>query len=256
MDKPTRIDYDKIAAAYAQNRQLHPGVLAGLLTLCPADSAVDLLEVGCGTGNYIIALSGLLAGRCVGIDPSAEMLERAARRCDTVCFRQAEAERLPFPDASCDIVFSVDVIHHVQDRPAYFAEAFRVLRPAGKICTVTDSESVIRRRRPLSSHFPATVPLELARYPQIAQLRAEMAQVGFTDLHESEVEHSYLLTELQAYRQKAYSALHLITDAAFAAGLARLERDLEQGPIPCHSLYTLLWAQKHQAMDTLPRIQR
>src|SRR3712207_7697189 len=47
----------------------------------------------------------------------------------TTLFRSGRAEGLPVPDASFDLVYSVDVIHHVGDRPAAFREAARVLRP-------------------------------------------------------------------------------------------------------------------------------
>jgi ubiquinone/menaquinone biosynthesis C-methylase UbiE len=41
----------------------------------------------------------------------------------------------------------VDVIHHAQDRPAFFKEAFRVLAGGGWLVTITDSEEIIRRAR-------------------------------------------------------------------------------------------------------------
>ncbi|MER3438994.1 MAG: hypothetical protein C4346_16180 [Chloroflexota bacterium] len=49
------------------------------------------------------------------------------------------AEVLPFKAQSFDLVFSVDVVHHISDRLAAFREARRVLRPRGWCCTVTDS---------------------------------------------------------------------------------------------------------------------
>jgi hypothetical protein len=88
------------------------------------------------------------------------------------------------------------------------------------------------------------VPIELRRYPTIRRLVAEMADLGFADIRQVQVSHEYELTDLQAYRDKAYSSLLLIDDEAFLRGLRRLEDDRARGPIPCVSLYTMIWGTK------------
>ena len=139
------------------------------------------------------------------------------------------------------MVFTVDVIHHVSDRPAYLRQAQRVLRPQGRICTATDSEWIIRHRRPLAAYFPETIEVELARYPRIADLRAMMDEAGLREIDEHMVELPYLLTDIQAYREKTFSTLHLIPEQAFQRGIEQMERDLSRGPIPCVSRYTMVW---------------
>jgi SAM-dependent methyltransferase len=159
------------------------------------------------------------------------------------------AERLALPDEAFDLIFSVDVIHHVQDRPAFLAEAYRVLRAGGRMCTVTDSAWIIQNRQPLSTYFPETVPYELKRYPPVGQLRELMAEAGFREIVEQTVETQSELHDLQPYRAKAFSALHLIPEAAFQRGLERLERDLQQGPVPLVARYLLLWGIKRKGFD-------
>lgn len=234
------MDYDQLAREYARNRHLHPAVLQALLQ-CPLPADGCLLEVGCGTGNYLAALTQATGCAGWGIDPSESMLAHARHNAPGASFERARAERLPYPQASFDLIFSVDVIHHVAERAAYFQEARRALRPGGWLCTVTDSEWVIRHRQPLSEYFPETVAVELARYPAIETLRAEMQAAGFTQLREELVEDRYALTDIQPFREKAYSSLHLITDEAFQAGLARMQADLQRGPIQAVPRYTLLW---------------
>jgi SAM-dependent methyltransferase len=246
------LDYDELAADYARHRRVHPGVLTNLIATGGLDVASTVLEVGCGTGNYVAALRDRLGCRCVGLDPSAHMLDAARERTDEIAFVRGRGESLGFPDASFDIVYSVDVVHHLSDRPAHFREARRVLKPGGRLCTATDSEEDIRRRRPLSSHFPETVAVELDRYPRIATLRSEMEQAGFTGIETGHAELAYDLTDLQPYRDRAFSSLHLIPAAAVARGLARLETDLARGPIPALSLYTLLWGTKARAASSTP----
>jgi SAM-dependent methyltransferase len=235
------IDYDKIASEYARHRKVHPEVLKSLLLTSKVGRASRVLEVGCGTGNYIIALEALAGCSCWGIDPSERMLSRARERSRTISFQPGKAERLEFPPDFFDLVFSVDVIHHVGNSLAYFREAYRVLRAGGKVCTVTDSEWIIRHRQPLAIYFPETVEIELGRYPRIAELRDIMERVGFGEVTESTVESAYPLTDVQAYRDKAFSSLLLVPEAAFQRGMERMERDLRTGPIQGVSRYLLLW---------------
>jgi len=168
----------------------------------------------------------------------------ARERSTKVIFQVGKAESLHFPQDSFDLVFSVDVIHHVANRLGHFQEAYRVLRAGGKACTVTDSEWIIRHREPLAVYFPETVGVDLGRYPRIAELREAMEKVGFGAIVENMVEFPYQLTDIQPYRDKAFSSLHLIAEEAFQRGIERLERDLSTRPIPCVSRYVLLWGTK------------
>jgi len=185
-----------------------------------------------------------------GVDPSIEMLAQArARDPETahdraIAWHVGRAEALPYATARFDLLYSVDVIHHVVDRAATMHEAYRVLDHGGWMCTATDSAWIIRHRAPLSTYFPETVPLELARYPRIAALQEMMAAAGFMGLETRTVSYAYETTEIDIYRARAFSALHLISDAAFARGLARMAHDLARGPIQCTARYTLLWGEK------------
>jgi ubiquinone/menaquinone biosynthesis C-methylase UbiE len=217
---------------------VHPGVLQVLAeAVRPGDR---VLEVGCGTGNYIVALASLGDCTCWGVEPSAEMLSHARERSTAVQFQAGSADRLGVPAGCFDLLFSVDVVHHLPDLPAYFQEAHRALRSGGCLYTVTDSEAIIRRRQPLATYFPETVEADLSRYPPIAHLRTLYRRAGFGELVERTVEHAYSLTDVGPYRDKAYSVLHLISEQALQRGVARMEQDLRAGPIPCLSRYSVL----------------
>lgn len=235
------IFYDTMAAEYSQHRKLHPEVLRDLLSESGVDHDSRVLEVGCGTGNYVTALQSATRCSCWGVDPSSEMLAAARERSERVTFQLGRAERLEFSAEVFDLVFSVDVIHHLENSTEYFQEAQRVLKPGGRVCTVTDSEWIIRHRKPLAVYFPETVEVDLRRYPRLADLRAAMLAVGLEGIVEHQAEVSYELTDAQAYRNKAFSSLHLIPDDAWKRGLERLESDLRSGPVRCVSRYVLLW---------------
>jgi ubiquinone/menaquinone biosynthesis C-methylase UbiE len=238
------VNYDRSSAEYAAHRQIHPGVFQELRRTGRLDANVRVLEVGCGTGNYITALVARQGFSAFGLDPSAGMLSRAWARSQAITWVQGSAERLCFANASFDLIFSVDVIHHVKDGAAFYYEAARTLCTGGWICTVTDSKEIILRREILSGYFPETVGKELARYPRVAQLEAWMAAVGLGASEVVLVEEPYEITDTKPYRDKAYSALHLISEDAWRAGVARLERDLAQGPVRGVARYACLWGRK------------
>jgi len=218
--------------------------LKKLISISGVGKSSRAIEIGCGTGNYIAALEERTGCACWGIDPSEQMLSRAKGRYRKINFQSGEAKQLNFPDGFYDLVFSVDVIHYLDNRPMFFGEANRTLKQGGRICTVTDSAWIIRHRQPLAVYFPETVEVELDRYPGIAELGDEMIQTGFEDVTESTVEFRYRISDIQAYREKAFSALRLISNDAFARGIKGMERDLTTGPIQCVSRYLLLWGTK------------
>jgi len=241
------LDYDELASAYAAHRAVHPEVMRRIIVAGEIDAASRLLEVGCGTGNYAGAVAGATGCRCVGVDPSLEMLSRAKRLHPAVEFQAGEAGRLGFEAGSFDLVFSVNVIHHVQDRARAFHEACRVLRDGGRICTVTDSPSIIRNRRPLAVFFPESVEVDLARYPATSELERFMDRAGFEAIGDEEVEFSYTTSDIGPYRAKAFSCLHLISEFAYQQGMARLAEQAGSGGVRCVSRYVLLWGTRRSS---------
>ena len=160
--------------------------------------------------------------------------------------KNGRAEQLDFSTDFFDFIFSVDVIHHMEGHLEYFQEAFRTLKSGSRICTVTDSEWILRNRQPLATHFPETIEVELARYPRIPYLTRLMRKAGFTDIQDCLVEYSFNMEDIQAFRDRAYSSLHLISEEAFQRGITRLEEELdEKGHIQNISRYTLLWGSKN-----------
>lgn len=238
------LDYDQAADEYLAHRQIHAGVFRDLCERGQLRLDSSVLEVGCGTGNYVRALAERFGCAAYGLDPSAGMLAHAWAHSDRVGWVQGRAEELGLADKAFDLVFSVDVIHHVADKGTFYSQTARVLRPGGRLCTVTDSADIIRRREILSGYFPETIEIELGRYPRITQLEAWMAAAGLAVLGMLTVEASYQITCSQPFRDRAYSSLHLIPQEAWQAGLARLEHDLARGPVCGTARYACLWGRR------------
>jgi ubiquinone/menaquinone biosynthesis C-methylase UbiE len=102
------------------------------------------IDIGCGGGRLVIMLAESSGFReVVGLDLSKNMLRRAERRAldsglrNRVTFREGNAERIPFPDKTFDLVVSTLSLHHWSRPKAVFDEVARVLAPGGK-CVLGD----------------------------------------------------------------------------------------------------------------------
>ena len=98
-----------------------------------------VLEIGCGTGNVTVLAKRLQPGAAlVGLDPDPKALARAHRKAlglSGIRFERGYAQGLPFADGEFDRVLSSMMLHHLDDetKAATAAEAFRVLRPGGRL---------------------------------------------------------------------------------------------------------------------------
>ena len=211
-----------------------------------------MLEVGCGTGNYISALQAETGCISYGIDPSDEMLRRARSHGAKVSWICVPAEQTDFVDGQFDFVFSVDAVHHFRDRSQAFHENARLLSLGGLFAIVTDSEEIIRNRTPLSVYWPETIEIELARYPRTDTLKTELRAAGFSDLRQEEVGAVAFLSDLTPYRTKVFSCLRLLSEDSYQRGQERLETDLTKGPIQSISRYLLLWAKRAASRGPTP----
>ena len=137
--------HDYIIADRALN--LHAYILMhGKLTGVLAEKKErHLLDVGCGGGQSAIRLKVLYPHlSLVGIDLSAEQIARARQRAQrkgfAIRFEVADAQELPFPDASFDVVYSFGSAKHWPDPLKGFGECWRVLKSGGELL-VADATS-------------------------------------------------------------------------------------------------------------------
>jgi len=105
-----------------------------------------VLDVGCGNGAYLARLVGEHhAGRLVGVDSSAGMLAAARTSAGPGAFyAEADAGRLPFRAACCDVVLAAHMLYHVGDPRAVLREVRRVLRPGGRLVLVLNCPGHLR----------------------------------------------------------------------------------------------------------------
>ena len=110
--------------------------------------AIDVLDVGCGTGEITMRLAGMYPeAQFVGVDLIARHLEIAREHCASfgrrVSFREADAFALPFADASFDLVVCRHMLQAVPRPEEAMAEMVRVLRPCGRLHLLVEDYGMI-----------------------------------------------------------------------------------------------------------------
>jgi demethylmenaquinone methyltransferase / 2-methoxy-6-polyprenyl-1,4-benzoquinol methylase len=161
------------------------------------------LDLCCGTGDMAFALrrqAGASGAAIVGADFAHPMLERALQKSNgsSLCWVEADALNLPFPEESFDLVTSAFGFRNLADYDAGLREIVRVLRPGGElgILECSEPDGLIGKvygvyfRRVLPALGTAVsgvkgayayLPASVGRFPRAAELTARMKAAGFRE---------------------------------------------------------------------------
>lgn len=186
-DDKWSISYDERCIAYARDRFAAVAGTRGW----PYGTA---LELGCGTGFFLLNLkqAGVVSDGHV-TDISPRMVEVAQRNAAALGYelegRVADAESIPYPDDTFDLVVGHAVLHHIPDVELALREVLRVLRPGGRFVFAGEPTRVgdwyarrlgqatwwattrLTRIPPLRRNW-ARPPAELAQQSEVAALEA------------------------------------------------------------------------------------
>jgi SAM-dependent methyltransferase len=186
-DKALRMGYsaaELAAVPDGANLGLGCGNPQAIAAMRPGETIIDLGS-GAGFDCFLAARQVGLQGRVIGVDMTHEMLEKArdnAARIGSanVEFRLGELEHLPIADNTADAVISNCVINLVPDKAQVFREAFRVLKPGGRLA-VSDIVSTAPLPAELQTD-PALLCGCVAGAASAANVEGWLAAAGFVDI--------------------------------------------------------------------------
>jgi SAM-dependent methyltransferase len=231
-------DYSRQAERYDETRSASPSVLRPLRKALGGAPGHRLADIGGGTGNYALALRREGWGPVV-VDRSLEMLARAAAKgLETVA---ADAQRLPFDDATFDAAMMISMLHHVEDRGAALDEARRILKPGGRLVlmgfTGEDAGTLW-----ILDYFPSSRPWMEATHPPRAAILEELPgswllPFVFEDMHDGSLaalsaDPERVLQAAERGETSYFERLQRDHADELQAGLARLRKDIAAGRAP------------------------
>jgi len=144
--------YDRIYR-FEESHFLYRGmreVSAALLGSRLTRPGTRLLDAGCGTGGFLRwAIDVGSVGAAAGVDIGADAIELARNRVPEAELHVGSLRRLPFADASFDLIVTNDVVQHIPegDVATSLSELHRVLAPGGTVLVHTNGSSRLRRER-------------------------------------------------------------------------------------------------------------
>ena len=229
------VNYDKISRVYDSSRAANTETVNNLITLLRINSSSLVLDVGCGTGNYGSILNWI-AGSVIGLDSSIGMITRASVKFPELLLINGAVTHLPLKPDIFDGLFSIQVLHHVENKALFFSEAYRVLKNGSWMAVDSASHKQLETFW-VYHYFSEGLNIDKARIPDTRQIVEFMQVTGFvnvgivTSYTNVEIHHKNPERYLEKEFRDGQSTFHLMTEEEIEIGCNKLKRDVASGEI-------------------------
>jgi ubiquinone/menaquinone biosynthesis C-methylase UbiE len=176
----------------------------------------NYIDVGCGTGNYTIALNNN-GGVFTGIDPSIEMLDVARQNSSSIEWRIGTAEMIPFEDGCFDGGIATLTIHHWENIGTSFQEISRVLKSNGRFVIFSSLPKQMKGYW-LNHYFPELMMNSIKNMPSMDEIEFAASNAGLKVLSTENYEIQESLVDKFLYSGKLRPDLYL--DENFRNGIS------------------------------------
>jgi phosphoethanolamine N-methyltransferase len=173
-----------------------------------------VLDIGCALGGFDVLLAQKYGARVIGVDVEGALIADGRARItaagldNRVKLHLVEPGPLPFPDTRFDMVFGKDSWIHIEDKRAFFAEVYRVLKPGG----VLAAGDWLRSARPYNDDMLYFFQMEGLTYymDTLESYGRLLADTGFIDIHLTDIHDEYRQMAHAEYQRLQQSADFLV----------------------------------------------
>lgn len=235
--------YNHIGRDYNTTRRADKFITDKIYNLLAPEKDKLYIDIGCGTGNYLKALSER-GVNFIGIDPSEIMLERARSTNPDIQFICSKAEYITLPDNSFDGGMALFTLHHWDNIQEGIDQIYRVVKPAGRFIFFSFTPEQLNQYW-LHYYFPEMIKVSGEVIPTEEEMRKILNNAGFKTV---ETEKYFIhdgLTDMFLYANKRNPAAYLDPKVRAGAssfriysiaeevesGLVKLEEDINSGKI-------------------------
>ena len=223
------MNYNKHANTYDAFRFARKSIVDSIVAKIKSSNYKTILDFGCGTGNHIYEIAKRMRRlNLIGVEPSESMREIARKKNPKVTIVKGNHLSVPLDENSVDMIYMVDVIHHVDNIEKMFFELNRVLKNQGNILIITVSHKQIQEKAWLS-YFDGAKDISLNILPDISEIVRTAKKIGLNCYEEitiDEIPYNISINELiSLVSNKAFSILHKISDKSYEKGLQKLKKD-------------------------------
>lgn len=215
----TKTDYSKIAERYDKVRPSPADIwILKIIEFGNIEDKFNVLDVGCGTGRFPLAIYEVKECDICALDPSIEMLKKAVEKdiSNLISWIRGDGQYLPFRENVFNCVYMTLVIHHIEDKKKAIKEIYRTLKVAGKCVIMTNSHA--RLRKQVIRHFPGVIAYDLKRFPTIPYLKNVMKDLKYKIIKYKPVQYNEYISKeeyMERVKNKYISTLTLFSDEEF-----------------------------------------
>ena len=216
--------------AFLAHRVADIGLLNAVISNLQLNKKMQLLDFGCGTGNYLLALQEKGYSNLSALDKDDNMINIATAR-TKINVKKGSHLNIPFSNNSFDSVMLIAMIHFIDDLECLFRNLNNVCKKDGRIVIVTQSYQQIDNRF-YNRYFPSLAKIDKQRYHEPQNIISFAEKCGFllksiqdyssgTDMI---VDESYY----NLIKNKSFYVLRLLPDDEFINGMVFFEQELKQ----------------------------
>ncbi len=173
-----KIKYNRIGVNYNRTRKADPFLVDRFLHFLNPNPNGLYLDIGCGTGNYTIAIQSK-GFHFIGIDPSQKMLDKAEAKNKFIDWKIGRAENTGLQNECIDGAMASLTLHHWSNLELEFKELYRVLKPNTSIVIFTATPKQMKGYW-LQHYFPKMLEDSIKQMPTFQNIKNAMEHAGFS----------------------------------------------------------------------------